>query len=116
MASRAALTQGHGPFIQTVGPPAPPPDQAAPKGFNAQQADAERKAIPTENLDAYKQILARTGDAVRMQGMLIGSSAVRVMRESIEPTDTARIWGGQQNFTCPGRVRLDAANPARENV
>ena len=26
------------------------------------------------------------------------------------------IWGGEQKFTCPGRERLDAANPARENV
>jgi len=38
------------------------------------------------------------------------------MRESIEPSDTARIWAGQQSFTCPGRTRLDADNPARENV
>jgi hypothetical protein len=116
MGMRAALTKGHGPFIQTVGPPAPPPDQASPKGFNAQQADAERKAIPAENLEEYKKVIARTGDIVHMQGELIASSAVRVMRESIEPTDTARIWAGQQNFTCPGRIRLDAANPARENV
>jgi hypothetical protein len=116
MGSRAALTQGHGPFIQTVGPPAPPPDQGSPKGFNAQQADTERKPITAENLDAYKKVLARTGDAVHIQGALIGSSAVRVMRESIEPSDTARIWAGQQSFTCPGRTRLDADNPARENV
>src|SRR2546425_11190134 len=26
------------------------------------------------------------------------------------------IWGGEQKFTCPGRTRLDADNPARENV
>jgi hypothetical protein len=116
MASRAALTQGHGPFIQTVGPPAPPPDQASAKGFNAQQADAERKAIPAENLDAYKKVITRTGEYVHMLGAVIGSSAVRVMRDSIQPTDAARIWAGQQNFTCPGRVRLDADNPARENV
>lgn len=116
MGSRAALTQGHGPFIQTVGSPAPPPDQASPRGFNAQQAGAERKAIPAENLDAYKKAIARTGEYVHMLGEVIGSSAVRVMRESIQPTDTARIWAGQQNFTCPGRVRLDAENPARENV
>lgn len=117
MGERAALTTpGHGPFIQTVGQPQPPPDQAAPKGFNAQQASAERKAIPEENLEAYKKALARTGDYVHMLGAMIGSSSVRVMRESIQPVDTARIWGGQEDFTCSGRVRLDAANPARENV
>lgn len=116
MGERAALTQGNGPFIQTVGPPLRPADQASPKGFNAQQASAERKAIPAENLEAYKQVLARTGDYVHMLGTLIGSSAVRVMRESIQPVDTARIWSAQESFTCPGRVRNDAANPARENV
>jgi hypothetical protein len=38
------------------------------------------------------------------------------MREDIHPVDTAAIWGGQERFSCPGRERLDAANPARENV
>jgi neutral ceramidase len=116
MGERAALTQGRGPFVQTVGSPKAPPDQAAAKGFNAQQASAERKAIPAENLEAYGKAIARTGEYVHMLGMLIGSSAVRVMRESIQPVDAARIWAGQQTFTCPGRIRNDAANPARENI
>ena len=116
MGERAALTQGHGPFIQTVGPPQAPVNQTAPKGFNAQQASSERTAIASENLDAYKKVLARTGDYVHMLGIQIGSSAVRVMRESIQPVDTANIWAGQESFTCPGRTRNDAANPARENV
>jgi hypothetical protein len=38
------------------------------------------------------------------------------MRESIQPVETARIWAAEQGITCPGRVRLDADNPARENV
>jgi hypothetical protein len=116
MGQRAALTQSHGPFIQAVGPPQAPSDQASPKGFNAQQASARRQAIPAENLETYKKVITRTGDYVHILGALIGSSAVRVMRESMQPTNTARIWAAQENFTCPGRVRLDAANPARENV
>ena len=115
MGQRSALTTGRGPFIQRVGEPlvqdAPP---AA--GFNAQRASSERRPIPDENLDAYKKVLARTGDYVHMLGSLLGSSAVRVMRESIQPADTARIWAAQETFTCPGRVRLDADDPARENV
>ena len=51
-----------------------------------------------------------------MLGAMIGSSAVRVMRESIAPTETARVWAARESFSCPGRVRLDADNPARENV
>ena len=115
MGQRSALTTGRGPFIQRVGEPlvqdAPPP-----AGFNAQRASSERRPIPDENLDAYKRVLARTGDYVHMLGSLLGSSAVRVMRESIQPADTAHIWAAQETFACPGRVRLDADNPARENV
>jgi neutral ceramidase len=51
-----------------------------------------------------------------MLGSVIGSSAVRVMREWMQPTETARIQAAQEIVTCPGRVRLDADNPARENV
>jgi hypothetical protein len=116
MGSRAAVTQGQGPFLQTVGPPVAPADQATARGFNAQQASSERKPIPPENLDAYRKVIVRTGEYVHMLGSLLGSSSVRVMRESIQPVGSARIWAGQETFTCPGRTRLDAANPARENV
>jgi neutral ceramidase len=115
MAQRSAVTQGRGPFIQRVGE-APPQESSSATGFNAQRASSERGPIPRENLDAYKKVLTRTGEYVRMLGAFIGSSAVRVMRESMRPTDTARIWAGQDTFACPGRIRLDADNPARENV
>jgi neutral ceramidase len=95
--------------------------RAAPTGdrgaaFNPQQASSGRQAIPDANLAAYKKTLTRTGDYVRMLGAVIGSSAVRVMREASQPRATAGIWAGQETFSCPGRVRLDAENPARENV
>jgi neutral ceramidase len=115
MGQRAALTQGRGPFDQTIGartPVAAP----SPAGFNAQQASTERQAIPAGSVEAYKKSLARTGEYVRMLGSMLASSAVRVMRESIQPVDSARIWAGQQTFACPGRIRNDADNPARENV
>jgi hypothetical protein len=115
MGQRTALIAGDGPFAQTVDTRAPA-DNTGPRGFNAQQAAAGRSAIPDASLEAYKRVLARTGEHVRMQGSMLGSSAVRVMRESIQPVDTALIDGGQATFTCPGRVRLDADNPARENV
>jgi hypothetical protein len=115
LGERMALVGGRGPFVQTVGPPAPIAPQTG-AGFNAQRAAAERQAIPAENVAAYKKALARTGDYVVMMGTLIGTAALRVMREDMKPVETARIWGGQQAFTCPGRDRLDTANPARENV
>jgi hypothetical protein len=115
MGQRAALTQGRGPFVQTIGAPTLAPT-TSPRGFNAQQASGERQAIPAESLEAYKKSLARTGEYVHMLGSMLASSAVRVMRESIQPVDSARIWAGQQAFACPGRIRNDADNPARENV
>jgi neutral ceramidase len=116
MAQRNALTQGRGPFTQTVGAAVADLDDTTPQGFNPQRASSERQPIPRENLEAYRTALARTGEYVRMLGSLIGSSAVRVMRESIEPRATARMWAAQDTFACPGRIRLDADNPARENV
>jgi hypothetical protein len=115
MSQRSALATDRGPFVQRVGA-TPAPDGPSTQGFNPQRASSERTAIPDANLDAYRRTLARTGDYVRMLGSLIGSSAVRVMRESIEPVAAAHIWAGQETFACPGRVRLDADNPARENV
>jgi neutral ceramidase len=115
MGQRAALIAGRGSFVQTVGE-LPVADGPSAAGFNAQRASSERTAVPTEDLAAYKKVLTRTSDYVRMLGSVIGSSAVRVMRESMQPTDTARIWAAHETFACPGRVRLDADNPARENV
>jgi hypothetical protein len=65
---------------------------------------------------AYKDGLARTSAVVVMEGVLIGESTIHVMRDQIQPVDTAMIWGGEEEFTCKGRDRLDADNPARENV
>lgn len=113
MGQRAAL-QGRGPFGQTVGAPAAATTSA--QGFNAQQASAERRPVPAENLEAYKKTIARTGEYAHMLGSLLASSAVRLMRESIQPVDAARIWAAQQTVACPGRIRNDADNPARENV
>ena len=86
------------------------------RGLNPQRAATERQAIPPENFAAYKKAMARTSDYVVMLGTMIGTTVTRVMREDIKPVDSAKIWGAQQRITCPGRERLDAANPARENV
>ncbi len=114
--SRQYLTEGQHQAPQTVDPPAPPLVNSTAQGFNAAAAASTRQAIPAANLEAYKKSIARTGDYVTMLGQMVGSTAVRLMREEIQPVDTAAIWARQERFTCPGRERLDAANPARENV
>jgi hypothetical protein len=101
---------------QTVGPPKPRPEERTAQGFNAAAASSNRQAIPLDKMDAYKKAIERTGQYVVMLGQMLATTAVRVMREDIKPVDSATIWAAQQRFSCPGRERLDAANPARENV
>jgi len=114
--SRPYLMEGRRPVPQTVGPQAPPPENSSQQGFNAAAAASSRRAIPAENLEAYRKTLARTGEYVVLLGHSLAMTAVRLMREEIRPVEYAPIWGGQESFSCPGRERLDAANPARENV
>ena len=101
---------------QTVGALAPPQENRTPQGFSPATAGSGRAAVPPENIAAYRKAVARTGEYVVMLGQMIGTAAIRVMREDMELKDNGRIWSGQEGFTCPGRVRLDADNPARENV
>lgn len=115
MGQRAELSQARGPLVQTIGGATRSP-ATPPQGFNPQQASGERRAVPAEALQAYKQSIERTGEYAHMLGSMIASSAVRVLREQIQPVDHARIWAGEDTFTCPGRIRNDADNPARENV
>jgi hypothetical protein len=98
---------------KTIG--APPSAGGRGGNFNPAAAQAALKAVPPEQMAEYKDGLARTGTVVATEGVMIGESAIQLMRQ-IQPVDTAMIWGGEQKFTCPGRERLDKDNPARENV
>lgn len=100
---------------EKIGAPPPAPPSASP-GFNAATANAGLKEVPQENLEAYHKAIARVGADVTMMGMLIAEKTLYLMRHDIHPVPEARIWGGQEDFTCPGRDRLDAANPVRENA
>jgi neutral ceramidase len=101
---------------QTVAPPQPRPEDRTAQGFNAAAASSERQAVPPQQMEAYKKAPARTGEYATMLGQMIATTAVRVMREDIQPVDTAAVWASQERFSCPGRERLDTANPTRENV
>ena len=46
-------------------------------------------------------------------GAVLGEEIIRVSSTTTQRSDQARIWGGQQIVTCPGRTRLDNA---REGV
>ena len=102
-------------IIPTVGPPPPPPVAPAATGFNPAMAASERAAIPPETIAAYKKTVARTGEYVVMLGTTLAIKAVQLMRDSMQPVATARIWGAADSIVCPGRNRTDRDNPIREN-
>ncbi len=73
-------------------------------------------AVEIIKSEPYQKVLRRVGEYATMLGQMIGTTAVRIMREDMSFTDAAAIWGGFERFTVPGRIRKDADNPARENV
>jgi neutral ceramidase len=100
------------PGTEKIGEPPPPPE---PANFNPAAASGALTAVPDESLGAYKKHIERTGADVTMMGWLLAEKTLYLMRNDIKPVADARIWGGQESFSCPGRDRLDTANPIREN-
>ena len=100
---------------EQIGAPPPPPPSAA-AGFNPATAAAGLTEVPEENLAGYRKAVARVSADVTMMGMLVAEKTLYMMRNDIHPVAEARIWGGQEDFTCPGRDRTDTANPVRENA
>jgi hypothetical protein len=101
---------------QTIGKPEPPIIPTAPgHDFNPMTAQNFQKPVPEENLAAYHKDIERTSATVTMMGTAIAENTLFLMRNTINPVNNARIWGGQEEFTCPGRDRMDTDNPIREN-
>jgi hypothetical protein len=94
-----------GQFNETVGPH--PSLWELPGG-------GERKAVPAENLAAYRKFIANTNEYVHTLGTQIGMSAVQVIREASVPTELARIWGERETISCPGRERVEVPGQSRE--
>ncbi|WP_187142975.1 neutral/alkaline non-lysosomal ceramidase N-terminal domain-containing protein [Terriglobus albidus] len=102
------------PGTETIAAPPPPP--APPSNFNPAAASAGLRPVPDQNLAAYRKAIDRTSADVAMMGVLIAEKTLYLMRHDIKPVSEARIWGGQEKFTCPGRDRLDTDHPVRENA
>lgn len=68
------------------------------------------KPLPESDRAAYAAALEETGDLVKAMGVIIGESAIDVMRNLTPRTwDAGPIESLQKDFTCPGRIRLDEA-------
>jgi len=129
-AQPAAAGPGTAPTLpagQLVVPPRPQPTvstqaaagaQPVPGGGGRGGNPTVGGGVPVEIIRSqpYQKVLRRVGDYATMLGQMIGTTAVRAMREDMQFTDDAPLWGGFESFNVPGRIRKDADNPARENV
>jgi hypothetical protein len=75
---------------------------------NVVQTEQMSKPITAAESAVYKAALAQAGELVMAEGTLIAESAIDVMK-NLTPhiSATARIWSARDEFTCPGRDRLD---------
>ena len=77
---------------------------------NAMQTEEMKKPITAAESAAYRAALAQAGEIVMAEGALIAESALDVMK-NLTPrlASSARITSAQQNFSCPGRDRVDTS-------
>ena len=100
----------------TAGTQAAAGGQAPPGGGGRGGNPTVGGGVPVETIRSapYQKVLRRVGDYATMLGQMIGTTAVRVMREDMQFTDDAPIWGGFSDST--SRVafaRMRTIPPAR---
>jgi hypothetical protein len=70
---------------------------------NEDRIEAMQKPVPQENLAAYKSAFAQADAWSAAIGAMIGESALEVTKTRMDFQSSAKIWGGQKTFSCPGR-------------
>lgn len=108
------IRTGQGALPEMIGAPPPPPSTAL--NPVAEMTAKMKEPVAPKDIPAYRRAVARAGLTVDAMGSVIAQAAVNVMRAQMDLSSRAPIWGGSRQFACPGRERLDLANPARENV
>lgn len=114
---RAGMTRirtGQGALPEMIG--APPPPASTALNPVAEMTARMKEPVPAKDLPAWRRAVARAGLTVDAMGSVIAQAAANVMRGQMTLSPQGAIWGGSRQFACPGRERLDLANPARENV
>ena len=113
-AQLARVRTAQGPWRETIGgPPAPALQAVNPV---TEMSARMRDPVPAKDMAVYRRLVARSGVTVDAMGSLIAQGALNTMRSQPRGVPSASIAGAQRALSCPGRERLDAANPARENV
>ncbi len=74
---------------------------------NADSVAGMEKPLKPEEMAGYNSAYELTSELVSSIGVMLGESAIEVMKaNSPGYTDTAKIVGAQETFTCPGRERV----------
>ena len=93
--------------------------EASAPNTNAVNVAALETPVPPEDVPGYKAAYELTGELVSAVGVMIGESAIEVMKMKIpDYADTAKIYGAREDFECPGRDRVvePGVTPIREGV
>jgi neutral/alkaline ceramidase-like enzyme len=98
-----------------IGAELPAKISASELNANAHRIEQIKIPIKPEERAAFESAVAQSSEIIAAMGAIIGESSIDVMKNHIPATtDTATIWGAQDDFSCPGRDRLD--NSARQGV
>lgn len=111
----AVRTGGESANDDSITGPAPWTALARERNANDRLNATLARPVPAERLAAYREAVRNTGEIVTAMGAMLGESAIETMRYATPVrSDEGVIEGTSESIQCPGRDRLDAANPARE--
>lgn len=95
------------------------PQPWAPTDSRNAVNDAARRMddpITAAEMPAYEDAIENTREISAAMGTLIGESAIQAMHDLRRTDRQAVIAGAGEGLQCPGRDRLDAADPIREGA
>lgn len=88
---------------------------ATERNGNARLSAALAKPVPDDQRADYRAAIARSSELVRAEGVLMGEKVIETMRFGIANLDAEAVpVGFSTSLQCPGRDRLDRADPVRE--
>jgi neutral ceramidase len=97
---------------------APAPWLRAPeRNAVTRMMQAVKQPLPADRLPAYRAAIADLEQLVTAEGAVIAETAINTMRFGMtDLSGSAEIAAAHEDLQCPGRDRLDAADPVRENA
>lgn len=97
--------------------PSPWQTQAANGDAMRKRFAAMGRPVSADRIDEYRAAVTEVGEVVTATGVLLGESAINIMRNQIRSRSSEGPIGGEHRIVqCPGRDRQDRENPVREGA